>query len=813
MMKQTNQTNRIVYRLKKKDFSFSFLHLLRRILLLLLSILALSAAVFFIARLAPGDPLVSYYGERAERMSTEERAFAIEKLGLSKPLPIQYVDWLSNALHGNFGISFKYKTDVLSVVKSRAGNTLLLGGVGFLLIFFGSLFLGIFCARQEGRFPDRLLQRLGVLTSCIPEFWLALVLILVFSVHLGLFPASGAYTIGREIDTFDRLWHLVLPLTVVVLGHLWYYAYLVRSRMLDEARADYVLLARAKGLSAKRVLFKHCLRNFLPAYLSIMAIAVPHILGGTYIVETVFSYPGLGTLAYESARYKDYNLLSFLCLLTAVVILLFSFLGQRLGEWLDPRMRPAGSEKQVSDDETEFGYVNDAAIPGVGIDGLAIDGIDMADADTGRSSNPHTAASSRVDTDNNIADTPAESSTAVSGIHPVETSADDAKANRAFCAMHANESEDAIKAEERYAFASRNGMDIHGMNANKTEDASLFKLAHPSPDAKAAPETSKTSFADTYNPSAVQLLPPEKKPTEALNASSFAGHKFLSPWFCSIRQHLRQFHSWTAGEQLSAILLLLLFLGCLFLPAFFTKEPGYIDLLHAAEAPSPAFPFGTDTLGRDLFAMIWSGGRLSLFIGFFSAFLSAMIAILLGTISGLSPKPVDAALMRFTELFLCIPNLLLIVLLQAIFGKATPFSLAFVIGLCSWPALAKVVRAEVLRLRSSEYVLAARCMGASFFYLLRRHLTPNFISSIMFMIVMSVRSAITSESTLSFMGIGLPVETVSWGSMLSLSEQALMTDAWWIILVPGSFLIITLLCITSLANRLRQALDRRAANL
>lgn len=116
--------------------------------------------------------------------------------------------------------------------------------------------------------------------------------------------------------------HLILPLTVVVLGHLWYYAYMIRNRILEEVRADYVLLARAKGLTKWGVLFRHCLRNVMPSYLSLMAISVPHILGGTYIVEMVFSYPGLGTLTYESARYHDYNLLMLLCMLTGIVVIL-----------------------------------------------------------------------------------------------------------------------------------------------------------------------------------------------------------------------------------------------------------------------------------------------------------------------------------------------------------------------------------------------------------------------------------------------------------------------------------------------------------
>ena len=315
------------------------IYILKKILLFLASIFLLSVIVFYISRLAPGDPLVSYYGERVEKMSPEEHDWAMEKLGLNESVSIQYVKWLSNAFHGEFGISYKYKMDVLEVIKGRIGNTLLLGGVGFVLIFVLALLLGIWCAWNEERLIDRAICKIGTVTSCIPEFWLSLVLILIFAVELKVLPSSGAYTIGKENDLGDRILHLILPMTVVVLGHLWYYAYLIRNKLLEEVRADYVLLAKSKGVTGKSVMFRHCVRNIIPTYLSIMAISVPHILGGTYIIEMVFSYPGIGTLSYESARYQDYNLLMVICLLSGALVILCNMIAQTINERIDPRMK------------------------------------------------------------------------------------------------------------------------------------------------------------------------------------------------------------------------------------------------------------------------------------------------------------------------------------------------------------------------------------------------------------------------------------------------------------------------------------------
>lgn len=311
----------------------------KKLLIFVVSIFLLSVIVFYIARLAPGDPLVSYYGERAEKMTAGERAWAEEKLGLHESITVQYGKWLGRAVRGDFGISYKYKMDVLEVIEGRVGNTLLLGGVGFVLIFVLALILGIWCAWNEERLIDRAICKIGTVTSCIPEFWLSLVLILLFAVELKVLPSSGAYTIGKENDLGDRILHLILPMTVVVLGHLWYYAYLIRNKLLEEVRTDYVLLAKSKGVTGKSVMFRHCVRNIIPTYLSIMAISVPHILGGTYIIETVFSYPGIGTLSYESARYQDYNLLMVICLLSGALVILCNMIAQTINERIDPRMK------------------------------------------------------------------------------------------------------------------------------------------------------------------------------------------------------------------------------------------------------------------------------------------------------------------------------------------------------------------------------------------------------------------------------------------------------------------------------------------
>ena len=264
---------------------------------------------------------------------------------------------------------------------------------------------------------------------------------------------------------------------------------------------------------------------------------------------------------------------------------------------------------------------------------------------------------------------------------------------------------------------------------------------------------------------------------------------------------------------ISVIVMAAIVVCCLFAEVLMTKDPGYLDLENFNVAPNEEFLFGTDTLGRDIFSGIWYGGRISIAIGFLATLISTLIAVVYGSVSGIAPQWLDALMMRFTEIFLSVPALLLVLFLQAILGEANVLTLSIVIGVTSWASIAKVIRTEVRQIRSSEYVVASKCMGGKFFHILRKHLAPNFIASIMFMVVMNVRGAIGSESTLSFMGMGLGLEIISWGSMLSLAQKALLTDSWWIICFPGAFLVTLLMCLTNIGNYLRKSANRKERNL
>lgn len=229
-----------------------------------------------------------------------------------------------------------------------------------------------------------------------------------------------------------------------------------------------------------------------------------------------------------------------------------------------------------------------------------------------------------------------------------------------------------------------------------------------------------------------------------------------------------------------------------------------MDLGTLLSPPNASHIFGTDQLGRDIFKMILHGGRISLIIGLVSSAIAALIAMVYGAAAGLAPKWLDNLLMRTTELIMSIPSILYVVSIQAILGKSSLLSLSVVIGATSWMNIAKIIRAEVRQIHRSEHVMAARLMGARFPYMLWHHLLPNFMPSVMFMLIYNISQAIAAEASLSFLGLGMPPGSATWGALMSLSQDALLTNSWWIILIPSLFLVTTLVCITNIGEHLRR---------
>ena len=270
-----------------------------------------------------------------------------------------------------------------------------------------------------------------------------------------------------------------------------------------------------------------------------------------------------------------------------------------------------------------------------------------------------------------------------------------------------------------------------------------------------------------------------------------------------LRKRDRLTDTGTGFPYISVTVLTVIVAGCIIGSIVYSDSAYYMQLSEISAAPGRGHIFGTDTLGRDLFSVIWCGGRISLTVGLLATLISTAIAVVYGAAEGLASQRVDDMMMRLTEILMSVPQMLFVMFLQAIMGDANVISISVVIGITGWMAVAKMVRSEVRQLRSSGFVMAARSMGGGFFYILYRHLMPNFMSAVMFMIVTNIGGAISMEATLSFLGLGLPAEVVSWGSLMSLSQRAMLSGAWWILMIPGIFMVSTLICITEIGEYLR----------
>lgn len=327
----------------KKEIQKSLTYrIVKRVLLLILAMFILSIVVFILARLTPGDPLQSYYGDQLDFMKESEISAARQKLGLDSNMVVQYFRWLGGVFHGNFGLSLKYRQPAINVIKPLVGNTILLGLISYACTFVIAIILACICAINEDGIVDKLISKIVTTIYYIPSFWLGVILVLIFAVNLKWMPSSGAYDFGMAGSVSNRIRHLILPVTVMVVSHVGYYAYIIRNKLLDETRKDYVLLAKSKGCKRGEIVRKHCLRNVLPTIVSLMAISIPHITGGTVVVESIFHYPGIGNLAIESTKFHDYNLLMLTVIITGFVVFLGSFIAQTLNEEIDTRIKEQG---------------------------------------------------------------------------------------------------------------------------------------------------------------------------------------------------------------------------------------------------------------------------------------------------------------------------------------------------------------------------------------------------------------------------------------------------------------------------------------
>jgi ABC-type dipeptide/oligopeptide/nickel transport system permease component len=304
-----------------------FLYILKRLGLAVLVALTVSFIAYLLVFVS-GDPAVALAGEGARAADIE---MVRKTYGFDRPIPVQYAEWLAKLLRGDLGMSVYFKTEVAPLVLDKLGTTLILGAASVAVALLISVPLGVLAAIYRQSWIDRLCLAVAVLGQALPNFFFALLLIMLFSISWRVLPVSGSGT-----------WqHFVMP--ALALGYYAAPAFmrLIRAGMIEVLDADYIRTARAKGLPPATVVFKHALRNAIVPVVALAAVQLGFLLGGSVVIETIFALDGLGYLAYQSIANKDFPVMQVIVLLLSVIYVVLTLAADVANAWLDPRIRVA----------------------------------------------------------------------------------------------------------------------------------------------------------------------------------------------------------------------------------------------------------------------------------------------------------------------------------------------------------------------------------------------------------------------------------------------------------------------------------------
>lgn len=311
----------------------------RRALLVIPLLIGLTILMFALVHLAPGDPVRAFISEPNVDPAFIEQAR--HNLGLDQPLPVQYAKYMNRLLHGDLGTAYTFNSKpVLSLIVSRLPATVALQGISLALALLIAIPLGILSATRQYSFLDNTTTVGSFVGLAIPNFWLALLLQLYLSVKLGWLPAVS--TGQGDAPYPGRLRFLVMPVIVLALPSIAYFARFMRSAMLEVLRQDYMTSARAKGLASRTVLYRHGLRNALVPMVTVAGLQISRILGGAVIIEQIFAWPGLGQLAYEAITRRDYPVILGVTLLAGAFVIVVNILIDFLYVLVDPRVSLTG---------------------------------------------------------------------------------------------------------------------------------------------------------------------------------------------------------------------------------------------------------------------------------------------------------------------------------------------------------------------------------------------------------------------------------------------------------------------------------------
>lgn len=308
---------------------------IKRLISIIPMLFFISIISFLLMQMAPGDPLQAYI---TPQMNPDDIERIRKSMGLDQPIIVQYFKWLINALQGNLGYSMVSHRPVIQVILERIPNTLLITLTALVISILVAIPVGLYAGYKKNSIIDNILNVVSYVGISIPSFWFAMILIYIFSVKLGLLPSVGMRTAGVN-TTIDLIKHMIMPVIVLSYYNLCVFTRYIRSSTIGQLREDYVLTQRAYGATTKEILFKHVLKNTLLPVITIFAMALPQLVTGAFITETIFGWPGMGQLGVNAIFGYDYPVVMGITMISSLMLILGNLLADILYQLVDPRIK------------------------------------------------------------------------------------------------------------------------------------------------------------------------------------------------------------------------------------------------------------------------------------------------------------------------------------------------------------------------------------------------------------------------------------------------------------------------------------------
>lgn len=313
-------------------------YFIRRLLINIPVLFAVTIAIFGLINLAPGDPIDFFVNEEMG-ISRDDLAFLEERFGLNDPIHVRYLKWVRNAVQGDLGFRFKNGDDVAEVLAQRLQRTLILMGAALSVAIVGGVLLGVFIGLRQYSFWDFALTGLSFVGISMPAFIAGIFGLYIFSVQLGWFPSGGMRTVGVPPTFLDLLYHLVLPAGTLAILQLATFMRYTRFSVLEVKQADYIRTARSKGIKDRLVTWRHTVRNAILPVVTVIGFSLPPLVAGALFTETIYSWPGMGSLFVDAVLVRDYPMVMGIMLVIALVVLVANLLTDFAYGLVDPRIR------------------------------------------------------------------------------------------------------------------------------------------------------------------------------------------------------------------------------------------------------------------------------------------------------------------------------------------------------------------------------------------------------------------------------------------------------------------------------------------